>query len=56
MDVSATLASAWCKRFGALPSKDVDESSEKPAGDSAELKPPSGFVLPPSAETVAFSI
>jgi len=54
MDVSARLASGWCKRFGAAePAKDGGETSDKPAGDAGDFKLPSGFELPSAARIVA---
>jgi hypothetical protein len=54
MDISAKLASGWCKRFGAATSaKESGEASDKPAGDDGEAKLPEGFELAHAAEVVA---
>jgi len=54
MDVSAKLASGWCKRFGAATSaKEAGDASDKAAGDAGEVKLPSGFELSPAAKVVA---
>ncbi len=54
MDVSAKLASGWCKRFGAAAStKDAGDASDKSAGDGGEAKLPAGFELAPEAKEVA---
>jgi hypothetical protein len=49
MDVSAKLASAWCKRFSSVSDKDT-EAADKPAG---EFKLPSGIEMPSAARIVA---
>jgi hypothetical protein len=54
MDVSAKLASGWCKRFAAAEAaREESDASDKPAGDAGEAKLPSGFQLPPAAKVVA---
>jgi hypothetical protein len=54
MDVSAKLASGWCKRFSAAPPvKSAGESSDKAAGEAGDTKLPEGIVLRSGAKVVA---